>query len=236
MSIGKNKGKLRQLRTFFLNGTLIIFGLVVGLCCVEFGLTLSGKILLSWQSFQYRTISKKYFSPVKVKKSFKILCLGDSSTYGRGVEISYSYPFQLSRLLNQQSPSFEVSVISTGGINMSQLTNRYENFLKTDNYDLVIFQAGVNDVHRFRECKMSLYTKNYNLQWVTDSKLFNLIKSISCKRRLKKFGRMRLHVRIFQQQQCSSLHTGRLRARLQLNIHLPGCIGSSLITYRLSLN
>ena len=175
MSI-RNKFKLRQLRIFFLNGTLIIFGIVLGLCCVEASLTLSGKILLSWQSFQYRTISKKYFSPLKAKKSFKILCLGDSSTYGQGVEIPYSYPFQLSKLLNQQSPSFEVTVASTGGVNTSQLANRYENFLKTDNYDLVVFQAGINDVHAFRECSLSLYSKDSNFQWFINSKLFNLVK------------------------------------------------------------
>lgn len=175
MSIG-NRSKLRQLRIFFLNGTLIIFGIIVSLCCIEVGLTLSGKILLNWQSFQYRTISKKYFSSIETKKCFKILCVGDSSTYGRGVKIPYSYPFQLSKLLNQQSQSFEVVVISTDGINTSQLANRYKNFLKTDNYNLVIFQAGINDVHKLKECKMPLYTKHYNLQWITDLKLFNLIK------------------------------------------------------------
>lgn len=175
MSSG-NKGRLRQLRIFFLNGALIIFGIVLGLFFVEAGLNLSGEILLNWQSFQYRTISRKYFSPSKVKKSFKILCLGDSSTYGSGVEIPYSYPFQLSKLLNQQSPSFEVAVLSSGGANTSQIANRYENFLKTDNYDLVILQAGINDVHRLKECRMPLYTTYYNLQWVTNSKLFNLIK------------------------------------------------------------
>lgn len=177
MNIGNNK-KLKQLRICFVNGTLIIFGIAVGLFCIEFGLTLSGKILLNWQNYQYSSISKKHFYPVKVKKSFKILCLGDSSTYGSGVEISYSYPFQLLKLLNQQSPLFELTVISTGGINTSQIANRYEDFLKTDSYDLVIFQAGVNDVHRLKESRVPIYTKYNNLRWVIDSKLFNLIKML----------------------------------------------------------
>ncbi len=177
MSVG-NKDKSRQLTHIFLNGTLIILGIVVGLCCIEVGLSLSGKILISWQGFQYRAISKKYLSPVKTRKSFKILCLGDSSTYGSGVQIPHGYPFQLSKLLNQQFPSFEVTVISSGGTNTSQFANRYEAFLKTDNYDLIIFQAGVNDVHKFSECNISLYTKDYNLQWLANSRLFSFIKII----------------------------------------------------------
>jgi len=164
--------KISQVRLFFLNGALIIFGIIIGLVLSETILTISAKILLNWQTFQYRAISKKGLSSKKDKEVFKILCIGDSSTCG--VEVPYSYPCQLSVLLNRQPMPFEVAVISTNGVNSSQLANRYEEFLKTDNYDLVIFQGGNNDVHNLRECNLQLYTINYPLKWLTASRLFYL--------------------------------------------------------------
>ena len=160
----------------FLNGMLIVLGVLAALFCIEAGLTLSSNIFLSRQRFKYNAISRKYFDSNKTEGSFKILCLGDSSTYGSGVAIPYSYPFQLSKLLNRRSPSFEVTVISTGGTNTSQFANRYDNFLGTDNYDLVIFQAGINDVNRLAECNAPIYTNYGQLRRITDSRLFNLVR------------------------------------------------------------
>lgn len=161
----------------FLNAVLVILGTLAGLVLAEIALNLSGKIVLGWQNSSYRAISNKSYIPIDPNKKFKILCLGDSSTYGSGVKIQYSYPYQLSELLNKQSSQFEVSVISTGGTNSSEFANRYEKFLKTDQYDLVIFQAGINDVHRLQECNIPLYTQHPFWAWLAGSRLFNLVKT-----------------------------------------------------------
>lgn len=167
----------RQKNEFFLNFGLVILGIILGLCIAEGVLDLSGKIALSWQSYKDRTISQNCFLPNNGKRNFKILCVGDSSTYGRGERITYSYPYQLSQLLNQHSPSFEVSVISTGGVNSSQIANRLEKYLKTDNYNLIILQAGINDIHHFQECNIPIYTQYPHIwKWLARSKLFNLVK------------------------------------------------------------
>jgi len=163
---------------FFINSALIILGIFIGLFSAEAILFLGGKVYLNWESSSYDTISNKYSTPVKTKKNFRILCLGDSSTYGLGEKLSYSYPCQLSKLLNQRSSSFEVTVISAPGINTSQIANRYDKFLRTGPYNVVIFQAGVNDVHHFQECHIPMYTHSPHLwEWLSNFRLLNLIKT-----------------------------------------------------------
>jgi lysophospholipase L1-like esterase len=79
--------------------------------------------------------------------SFRILCIGDSNTYGTGVERSEAYPAQLERLLNERSGAARVEVTNLGvpGSNSSQVLHRLPRYVEIDEPDLVIVLIGVND-------------------------------------------------------------------------------------------
>jgi len=110
--------------------------------------------------------------------SFNIICLGDSFTYGSGVDCKYSYPKQLEHILNEKKimpKEFKVFNLGIPGYNSSQvlqyltyILNRYRK------PDLIIILTGANDswnltdsnIYRFINKddilrKMLMYVKRY---------------------------------------------------------------------------
>ncbi|MFH1460221.1 MAG: GDSL-type esterase/lipase family protein [Candidatus Omnitrophota bacterium] len=109
----------------------------------------------------------------------RILCLGDSYTYGIGAGFKYSYPAQLQRQLDQNYPESHFKVINAGlpGINTPILSQEIQNKLKMYDPDIVIVMIGVNDQWNF-EGFLSLENPgtrilNKYFKW---SKAFKLIK------------------------------------------------------------
>ena len=91
--------------------------------------------------------------------SFKILCLGDSHTYGMDAPKHLSYPRQLANLLNNQETrevSYEVANLGVPGFNSSEaLLHLKEVMLKKEiRPDLVIFGAGHNNSHNLRHSRI----------------------------------------------------------------------------------
>lgn len=81
-------------------------------------------------------------------QTFNILCLGDSFTYGWGVETTYTYPKQLEKMLNNANlhRRFKVFNLAVPGSNSSQHLKYLENTLnKYKKPDLVIILTGTND-------------------------------------------------------------------------------------------
>jgi lysophospholipase L1-like esterase len=78
---------------------------------------------------------------------FRILCLGDSHTYGLGVAPEESYPARLEALLGASDDSRPIQVINLGvpGTNSGQLLRRLPSFIDTYDPDLIIVLTGVND-------------------------------------------------------------------------------------------
>lgn len=76
----------------------------------------------------------------------RILCVGDSHTYGGGVERDEAYPGQLQRLLDARAPG-RYSVLNLGlpGMSTTQLRHRFGIWLQRYEPDVVILWAGVND-------------------------------------------------------------------------------------------
>jgi lysophospholipase L1-like esterase len=77
---------------------------------------------------------------------YRVLCVGDSHTYGVLVEPEEAYPAQLQALLDGEAPGV-YSVVNLGvpGMNTGQVLERLP--LQVDRYrpDLVIVWAGIND-------------------------------------------------------------------------------------------
>ena len=80
------------------------------------------------------------------ESSYRILCIGDSHTWGGGVDRGESYPAQLQRFLDEAEPGIH-SVMNVGvpGMNTSQLRSRLPEWLSRHQPDVLIAWAGVNN-------------------------------------------------------------------------------------------
>jgi lysophospholipase L1-like esterase len=77
----------------------------------------------------------------------RVLCMGDSNTYGIYVERDEAYPQQLEALWNARHPERPIQVLNMGypGTNSSQVRRDLPRMLRTFHPDLVIAMVGAND-------------------------------------------------------------------------------------------
>ena len=71
---------------------------------------------------------------------FRILAIGDSFTFGTGIDASQTWPVQLERILAVQSPDSSIAVVNGGvpGYGLAQMRDLTEELLPKLNPDLVI--------------------------------------------------------------------------------------------------
>ena len=86
----------------------------------------------------------------------RILCIGDSFTYGLGAESNYSYPAQLEKLLNDNNPQKRFKVFNQGksGLSSSIAANTLEDSINKFNPDFVIILSGCNDHWNLYQCNL----------------------------------------------------------------------------------
>ncbi|MBU1043630.1 MAG: hypothetical protein KJ915_04435 [Candidatus Omnitrophica bacterium] len=122
---------------------LIIFGIILSFVILETGLRFAAWIAQS-------NLNHSSFSD---NKKLKILCLGDSYTYGLGVERDQAYPAQLELLLKAKLEKDKVEVINAGrpGMNTPLLANNFDSLLDTYRPDIVLVMIGTNDEWNFSE-------------------------------------------------------------------------------------
>jgi lysophospholipase L1-like esterase len=108
--------------------------LVLGLALAELGLQLASRF------------ASDRSSAWKPDTVHRILCVGDSHTYGAGVEREETYPAQLQALLETREPGV-YSVINMGlpGLSAAQLHSRIGVWLHRYRPDLLVVWVGVND-------------------------------------------------------------------------------------------
>jgi lysophospholipase L1-like esterase len=77
----------------------------------------------------------------------RVLCLGDSNTYGLWVDRSETYPEQLEAVWNERvaSPRLEALNLGFPGTNSSRVVRELPRMLETFDPDVVIVMVGVND-------------------------------------------------------------------------------------------
>ncbi len=75
-----------------------------------------------------------------------VLCVGDSHTYGAGVEPADTYPGHLQRLLDEQVPG-AYSVVNVGipGMNTAQVRARLPDLVRRYQPDVILVWAGINN-------------------------------------------------------------------------------------------
>lgn len=82
----------------------------------------------------------------KGEHRFRLLCVGDSNTFGAGLAASESYPSKLQALLDADfGDSIEVVNLGVPGTNSAQLLYRFPGYVRDLEPDLVVVGVGVND-------------------------------------------------------------------------------------------
>jgi lysophospholipase L1-like esterase len=117
-----------------------VVGLALACAALEVGLR-TAAFVLARSSSHSGTVADES------EGSFRILCVGDSNTYGTGVERVETYPAQLQRFLNETPGTTRLQVTNLGvpGSNSAQVRNRLPQYLELYDPDLVIVLIGVND-------------------------------------------------------------------------------------------
>jgi len=87
------------------------------------------------------------FNKKKEKGVFRLICLGDSNTFGWGVNPDESYPLMLARRISEKLPQEKVEVINMGVPGYSSLQGKVltEEQVSLLGADLVIVEYGFND-------------------------------------------------------------------------------------------
>jgi lysophospholipase L1-like esterase len=108
---------------------------------------LAGVLLVAEGALQVASLLAKDRSmPGRGGVTQRILCIGDSHTYGAGVEPTKSYPAQLQRRLDEAEPGrHSVTNLGVPGMNTSQLRHRVPDWLADYEPDVLIVWAGVNN-------------------------------------------------------------------------------------------
>lgn len=128
---------------------LIIFGIFIAVLLGEGVFRIGGLIISE------RKIENYYRED---RDTYRILCIGDSSTYGLGPSDAnkFSYPSQLQKLLDENIPDkrFEVFNLGVPGINSSQVVNRLRKNISNYNPDMIIVMVGINDPWNLEESNL----------------------------------------------------------------------------------
>jgi tetratricopeptide (TPR) repeat protein len=115
---------------------LIIFGIVLFLVLIEISLRLAGFIHLFIQGYRNRLALKE-------KDTYRILCLGESTTFG----YEDSYPSQLEKILNQENPNIKFKVINKGipGATSETIVLQLPDNIDKYKPHIVVVMMGIND-------------------------------------------------------------------------------------------
>jgi len=118
----------------------VIVGLLLGLALLEIGFRIGGAVVSGRAG---RGVPARSASG----DTFRILCLGDSNTYGGGVERWEAYPARLEDTLNRAAGGrrFVVTNLGVPGTNSAQLLHRLPTYIASYTPDLLIVLIGVND-------------------------------------------------------------------------------------------
>ena len=157
---------------------LFSLGIVFSLTIAEFSLRLLGYLYDRQRSSKEITRVQE----IAVDKT-RIVCLGDSNTYGTGAIPGYSYPEQLQRMLDKDKRGkYKVYNLALPAANSSMLLKRLTEWIRTYQPSIIIVLIGVNDNWNFSESNYHLVYRGmgaylYRLEsWLGKLRLYKLIK------------------------------------------------------------
>jgi lysophospholipase L1-like esterase len=130
---------LGVIRGVLVRAALVGFGLVVGLVLLE--------VCLQTAAAVREAVAPRAVARWTGNGTRRVLCLGDSNTYGLLVGSDDPYPKVLERLWNAAHPDSPIEVLNLGfpGTNSSMVRNAFPKLVETLRPDLVTIMVGVND-------------------------------------------------------------------------------------------
>jgi hypothetical protein len=118
----------------------VVVGLLLGLTLLEIGFRIGGAVVSG-------RAERGVPARPAAGDTFRVLCVGDSNTYGGGVERREAYPARLEDTLNRAAGRrrFVVTNLGVPGTNSAQLLHRLPAYIASYAPDLLIVLIGVND-------------------------------------------------------------------------------------------
>jgi len=120
--------------------------------------------------------------------SATILCVGDSHTYGSGVEPEQSYPARLQAELDQEAPGhYRVVNLGVPGRNTTQILRRLPDQARRHEASMILVWAGVNDHWNLSEVDARGASRWTRLDaFATRSRLYRLVRTRLHDRRIER--------------------------------------------------
>ncbi|MDD5128175.1 MAG: SGNH/GDSL hydrolase family protein [Candidatus Omnitrophica bacterium] len=173
-----------------------IFVTIVSLIALELALFVSGKYLL-WQRRTRRD----------VPGTIRIVCLGDSHTFGVGTSMRYSYPEQLARLLalNNHQQRFSILNLGIPGASTKRQAQELKLFLKEHGAEAVILLTGRNNDSELKGW-MNNQSSHSGQFRTEDLKILRFIRTISAYFRKKDIRRDSQYNRAYEHRYSSYLN------------------------------
>ena len=83
--------------------------------------------------------------PKEKDEDIRIICIGDSTTYGLAVTYDSSWPYILEELLNSKFQDIDIKVLNAGipGASSRQVKRIFQFYTAKYNPDIVIWRGGV---------------------------------------------------------------------------------------------
>lgn len=143
--------------------SLVCAGLVGALVMVEVGLRGAGAAYAWWRM---RALGDA--DAAAGPRAVRVLCVGDSFTFGIGAPAGESYPEHLQRLLSHAYPERAISVNNRGvpGDNSSQVLDRLARILPTARPEVVVVLAGTNNTWNTAQASVPPPGHSYLSRWL----------------------------------------------------------------------
>lgn len=156
----------------------ILLGIITIPVLLEITLTSAGLIYKRYRINNYNKV-------IESRDGFvRVLCLGDSFTFGIGAPKGYSYPEQLQKILdNNSNKKYIVYNMGIGGQNSSQLLKNLEKNIQKFHPDVILIMTGINNDSNFAGSNYFLFkdrsfrTSLYRLDaFLSNAKSYRLLK------------------------------------------------------------
>ena len=124
-----------------------------------------------------RGAAGQYNPAKKSNDEIRILCIGDSTTYGDGVDYVFSWPQRLETLLVQYYPQKNIRVLNAGvpGSDSLQIRRIFEKYLIHLSPDIVIWRAGHKLTDEYNYKKEIGFWRALFLRFLYESRLCRFI-------------------------------------------------------------
>ncbi len=131
-----------------------------------------------WKNGFFRGPTGQFDIYGKESDEIRVMCVGDSTTFGVCVDYYWSYPTILERLLKAKYPESNIGVLNTGipGASSKQIKRVFQKYLVKYKPDIVVWRTGVRLTDHY-DLPQSLENPINNLLWniLSKSTLFRLI-------------------------------------------------------------